>query len=1103
MNTIQRLFLLLSAFVFSLAVSSQSITIQGELSSNKEKLPFVSITVSGTNLGTTSDLDGRFRLDGLQENDELVFSFIGYTTKKIRIIDDTFLKVELEPETEQLEEVVITALGIVRQERKVGYSTEKVDAQTIEQSAAPNIISAMSGRAAGVQISNSDGVDGGSSRIVIRGNNNISENNQPLIVIDGVMMDNNQRVYEGESSTSSIGRGQDWGSALNNINPYDIETYNVLKGGAASALYGSRGANGVIEITTKKGKSQKGIGVSYTFSHKVSQAFRFRDVQNKYGAGGPISFTPAGFPVDEDGVELYPGVYGNDNLILNQDGASSSTAAEFGYYGSAVSWGPEMDGRLVRWWDGEMRPYSPQPDNISMFYRTGSTTTHNLAASGGNDKGTVRLSVTRNDHTPIIDNSNYAQTTVNLGSSIFVSDRVKINIATTYTDFSRLNTPILGEDPGSFSKGILYSWPRSYQGIDMANFQLPDGSRNQQENYPFFYVNPYLWWNFNNHNQWLDRNKFIASVALDYQINDWLKFNARSGLDFNLDRLTARHKPVNLFGIEEGYYSSSLFRDQSENHDFIFTAEKNSLFGDNLNVEFSVGGARWDKDYYGIQGNSGRWYYPNMYTMFNYTPYDIQNGQVVQTGNFYEVNESIIRRRTNSVYSFINFDYRDYLFVQLTGRNDWSSTLPAESNSYFYPSVSLSFIPSQAFSWDLGAMNFLKIRGGAAQTATDAEPYQTNFYYQTSFFAGNQVSSFPNAIPPIGLKPQRVNSYELGTNIGWYDNKLELDFTYYYMHSFDQIIRAPVPSSSGADFVYINEGVISNQGIEIILNAAPIHTRNITLKTGVNFSRNRNHVISLGDYADEYLMAEIWGLNGPAMILRAGDEFGTIYGYDHVYHDNGQAILNDAGTHYQITDNRVPIGNAAPDFIAGWNTSFRYKNFNLGMLIDTKWGGDIYAGSYVIGLQTGQSPETLIEREGGGLPYTDPDGTTSNIGVILPGVYADGTPNEQVVHYYYKYLPNAGGWGHFLSTPGIIENTWVKMRELSLSYTLPPGKYNRLDFFKNLQVSLVGRDLFYFYTTLPDNINPEGLSGVGNAQGFEWASYPSVRSIIFRVQANF
>jgi iron complex outermembrane receptor protein len=283
----------------------------------------------------------------------------------------------------------------------------------------------------------------------------------------------------------------------------------------------------------------------------------------------------------------------------------------------------------------------------------------------------------------------------------------------------------------------------------------------------------------------------------------------------------------------------------------------------------------------------------------------------------------------------------------------------------------------------------------------------------------------------------------------------------------------------------------------------PVQTPDFLLKAGVNFYRNRNHIVSLGGYSDTYLLADIWGLNGPAMELHEGSEYGTISGYDYVYDAKGNPILNDEGTEYLITDTRVPIGNASPKFNGGITSEISYKNLNISMLIDSKWGGDIYCGSYVIGLQTGQSPETLLERDGGGLPYTDPDGNVRNVGVILPGVYADGRVNDKVVHYLYKYMPNAGGWGKIISTPGVIENSWVKMREISLSYTLPKGILEKSKVFQSMSLSIVGRDLFYFYTTLPDKINPEGIMGSGNAQGFEWASFPGTRSFTLGVSVTF
>jgi hypothetical protein len=414
----------------------------------------------------------------------------------------------------------------------------------------------------------------------------------------------------------------------------------------------------------------------------------------------------------------------------------------------------------------------------------------------------------------------------------------------------------------------------------------------------------------------------------------------------------------------------------------------------------------------------------------------------------------------------------------------------------------VSYIASEALKFKKDWLSFCKIRGGAAQTATDADPYQTEFYYNTTLFGGQQSSAFPSTIPPVSLKPQRVNEYEIGSNLGFFNDRFTIDFTYYYKYCFDQIIGLSVPVSSGAPNVVINDGVLTNKGFEVILNATVLQKNNFHFKTGLNFSRNRNKVVSLGEANAPIPKADIWGDNGPKIQLYPGEDFGTIIGWDYKYKD-GKPIVSDDGTKYELTDAQVPIGNASPHFLAGWTTEFRYKNFTLHTLVDTKVGGDIYCGSYVIGLQTGQSPETLLERDGGGLPFTDANGNTSNTGVILPGVHEDGTPNTTVVSYYYKYMPNDGGWGHFLSKPGIIEDTWVKFREVTLSYDFPSKLMSKTKVFQELSLSFTARDLFYIYSSVPDHINPEGTLGAGDAQGFEWGSMPGVRSFSIGINAKF
>ncbi len=1094
--------------IISQLAFSQTVTISGKVTSEEDNkgIPGVTIVIKGTLKGTITDLDGFYTLPGVTPADTLKFSFIGFETREVGVGKQLTIDVLLSVSAMNLDEYVVAAFGVKRQKREIGYSTQRIEADVVIRSNPPNILNGMIGRAAGVQVSQGDGLEGSSTRIVIRGNNTLSGKNQPLIVVDNVPLEN----IPGQEN---VGRGIDWGNPIADINPLDIETYDVLKGGPSSALYGSRGANGVILITTKRGKKQEGIGVSFSYSYKWIHPYRFREMQNTYGAGGPISFTPPSFPMNGDTM-LYPGVYGTDNLIINQAGETRSTSEEFGYYGSAVSWGPKMNGERVKWWDGKMRAYSPEPDNYKSVFQDGSTQTYNIAASGGNDKGNLRVSITRQDNKAVISNSKFDRTTINLGAGLKISSKVVADLTLSYINYNRLNSPMLGESEESFSKGFLYSWPRSYKGIDRENYANPDGSQNPQEGYPFLYIKPTLWWDYYNNKTTLKRDKYIGSLTLTYDITPWLNIMGRAGRDFNLDQYTTQNKPIDALGIKNGYYANSLNRTYSDVFDVLLTANQEGFLNEKLDVKFTLGANRWDYYLYEIRGHSGTWYFPNRYTFDNYTSptyYTNAQGEVIVNnpgdipGNM-TPGESLVRERTNSVFAYMNLAWDDYLFLELTGRNDWSSTLPPESNSYFYPSVSVSFIASEAFKLKEKAkwLSLIKLRMGFANSATDTDPYMLDFNYNSGVFGGAQTASFPGVIPPYRLLPQQVNTWEVGVNLGVFDSRIDLDFTYYNKYCYSQILNnLPVPVSSGASGITINEGVITNTGFEIVLNTVPVQTRNFMIKSGINFSRNNNFVKSMGDYAEIYPLADIWGLNGPAMALREGDEYGTIYGYDYVYHENGKPIVNAEGTKYLITDTRVPIGNASPDFIAGWNTEFIYKGFRLAALIDTKWGGDIYCGSYVISLQTGQSPETLLEREGGGLPYTDPAGNTSNIGIILDGVFADGTPNGQVVHYYYKYLPNAGGWGKLLSTPGILENTWVKMREISLSYTLQNRLIDKLKIIRNLTFSVVGRDLFYIYTTLPDKINPEGVMGSGNAQGFEWASLPGTMSVTFGISATF
>ena len=1083
-------FLILS---FSNSAISQ-ISISGNLTDAANGDPLIGVSIfikDSQGVGTISDIDGNYQLQVPDQNAVLIFSFLGYEEQEVTVGEKTRIDLSLSESSQQLNEIVVTALGIKRQKREIGYSTESFDGEELTLSNAPNVVTALSGKSAGVQVTTGNGVDGGTTRFVIRGNNNIDANNQPLIVVDGVPLEN-------DPGLTNVGRGVDWGSAINNINPNDIEDMNILKGPTASALYGSRGANGVVLITTKRGRKQKGIGITYNVMHKIIQPYYYRDVQNVFGAGGPINLLEPTLPTNDEGVYIYP----RETHALNGP-MGRTTNESFGFYSTGVSWGPRMEGQQVLWWDGEMRSFDPQPDNLKLYFSNGNTTTHNLSFSGGGKMGTMRVSLTRTDHEAIIPNSNFDQTTVNLGSRLDISPKVHADISLSYINFNRLNSPTLGDDNNrSFGKGILYSWPRSYKGLERELNILPDGTRNDYGGqYPFDFSPPHLWWNTYNNNTELSRNKLIGALALTYDVTSWLNITGRMGTDFTLNQFESQNKPIDNLGILEGSYSNELRRDIVRNNEFLITTHKDNIFNSAINARLSFGGNQWSRNLYGLKGASGDWAIPWLYSFNNFD--DRLTVPITNESNDGDATRRF-EKKINSLFGFLNLSYKDFLFAEFSGRNDWTSSLPPGANSYFYPSASLSFIPTVAFDFNFDWLSFWKIRGAYAQTATDTDPYQVDFVYNIGNFGGLQTASLPKTIPPIALKPQQANSYEVGTTIGLFNDKINLDLTYYYIKSFDQILDSPLPASSGAQQIRINTGIMENKGIEAILNMTLIENRRFFWQMGINASRNRNYVVSLGDGAKLLELANIWGLNGPAIAVREGEEYGTIVGYDYVYHEGtGQPILSEDGSLYKISESRVPIGNASPKFIGGWTMRLGYKGLTLSTLVDTKWGGDIYAGSYVIGLQTGQSPETLKEREGGGLPFTDPNGNVSNSGVILPGVHEDGTPNNEVVHYYFKYIGNTGGWGRFISRPGIIENTWVKLREVALAYRLPEKISQKTNIFQDLTISLTGRDLFYLYTTLPDRINPEGANGAGNAQGLEWASYPGTRSFTIGVNASF
>lgn len=1114
-----RKILFIFAMCFALcnsAFAQQTVTgkVTGE---DGQGVPGATVVQQGTSNGTVTNFDGVYSLS-VPSDAVLVFSFVGMKAQEISVEGKSTINVKLEQLNIGLSEIVVTsALGFKRQKREQGFSTQKIDGADVTLAQAPSLVTGLAGKAAGVNVTVANGIEGGSQRIVIRGNNSITGNNQPLFIIDGIPVENSALVNE-----IGTGGGVDWGSTLNNINPYDIEEFNILKGPAAAALYGARGANGVVIINTKKGRMvENGIGVEYSINHRWNKVYKYQDMQNEYGFGGPpgaLWEIPKLYKNDA-GEYYYPIAWGGDRPVYGKIPGGYNSWDKFSWYGSAASWGARMEGQDVRWWDGEMRKYSPQPDNIKEFYREGYTTTHNIAFSGGGEMGNIRFSVTRTDNKAVVYNSDFEQTTANLGSNIKLSERLSAKISGTYTDYKRKNAPDVGGGGSTITKGNVYSYPRSMiASITREGYKNDDGSRNSLNGYPYGNIDKHMWWNIYEKNKELLRNQLLGSTELVLNATDWLDILGRVGVDYSTNELETRNSPTDVLGIKDGYYEHEMVKNYVQNFQAIATAHKKDIV-EGLDANLSVGAEKWYRRLYGMKAKSlNQFKNPYLYALNNYDG-DIRSNRIPEEERF--------EKEINSVYGFVNLSYKNFLFVDVTGRNDWSSTLPAENNSYFYPSVSTSFVFSDLIEmpeW----FSYGKLRVAYAKAATDAAPYQVTPTYKTGGWAGKSTASMPDKLPPVELMPQISETMDYGFEFELFESRLNADFTYYNTKTKNQILESPIPYSSGYNKVKINTGRLQNKGIELSLTGVIADSKDFGWTATLNAARNRNKLLALSEGAEEIALKDgsIWGNHhGVDMAVMVGEEYGVIRGKNKVYNEDGRPIVDlyyakgstteVIGAGYRPSKQAEIIGNAAPKLTGGLSNMIRYKNFSLSALVDFKWGGDIWCGDYATARMAGLSPETVKERNGGGLPYTYPSGETANHGVIIDGVIdvqdydanPDGAPiwkeNDQVVNYLWKYGRNGWSMGLFPQTDGIVENTWVKMREVALTWNIPTTITQKTKVFQGLSLSVIGRDLFYVYTTIPDNINPEGISGTNNAQGLMFGATPGQRSFGFSLRAIF
>lgn len=1110
MKKITQKLLLSTFFCFCVAISfAQQREITGTVKDNKgQPVANASVLVKGSNTGTATDASGHFAITANGSKPVLVISSVGYKNREFTVGKSNNLEIVIEPGEAELQEVVVTALGIKRSPRSLGYTVQEVGGTEVARSNTSNVAEALTGKVASLNVTSPNGIEGGSTKMVIDGNNSITGNNQPLIIVDGIPMNNDL-----SSSAQSASSPKDWGSPLNLLNAPDIESMSVLKGPAAAALYGGRGANGVIIITTKKGSNRKGLGVDYTFGYKSVQPYRYLKMQNEYGAGGMVSLNAPAYQTDADGKPMLTD--GWTQLFVDPVTGSGPYGVnswdQVSWPGSGSSWGPKLDGTMIKWWNGEQLPDNPQPDNLKLLYKNGMQATHTVSLSGGNDWGSIRVSYTRLDNTAVLPNTDYNQNTVNIGSSVKISKRVNLQVNTSYFVNVYHNAPQLGNnDASSWQKRLLYNVGRDYKGLDVQNYKNPDGTQNQLNGFPWIGNGGYVVWNIMENNEWQTRRKLLGSAQLNYEATDFLNFMFRAGIDANNNEDLIKNPPTDITGINGGKYGHGLGRDNTSDYVWMATLHKDNIASSSINAKFSVGGEAYQRKLYSISGSNNNWSLPNLYDFSTYN------------GNPSATSEATLENKLNSLYGLLDLSYKNILFLDITGRNDWSSTLPKDEQSYFFPSVSASFVFSDALKINPDVLSYGKLRMAWAQAAVPPDPYQVNFTYATSPFAGQLGTMLPGSLPAVHYKPQINTTQDVGLTLGFLHNRLNLDLRYYHGRTKNQILSSPLPISSGVSSVVVSQGELENSGYEYSLNAVVMDRNDFKWSVSFNGSHNSNRLLSLAPGATKVDLGSVWGdggAHGPAISVKVGDQFGTIYGYDYVYDSKtglplmiqgpfGKTEMN--GTLYQASPNPVPIGNANPKFIGGITNTFSFKNgLSIGFLVDTKLGGDVWSGTYATMMSQGQAPETLKERNGGGLPYTSPDGKTSNIGVILPGVFPDGTINDNVVHYYYKYMQN-GVWSSsgihgsdWLDKTSIFKDNYVKLREVTINYQIPQNFIQKTKIFQAATVSLVGRDLFYLYSSLPDNINPEGMNGVGNAQGIEFASLPSFRSLGFQIRLSF
>ncbi|MFS4417445.1 SusC/RagA family TonB-linked outer membrane protein [Maribacter sp. 2307ULW6-5] len=1016
---------------------AQQTTVSGTVTDGSGiPLPAVNIIEKGTTNGVSSDFDGNFSIN-VASNAVLTFSSLGYVTQDVPVENRSTLNVTLLEDEQMLDEVVVTALGIKKERKALGYAVQEIKGGDLLEARETNLVNAMSGKVSGLQVIRGSNGPASSSKIVLRGNNSLTGDNQPLIVVDGVPMDN----FTGSGNESYFNPSADLGNGLGDINPDDIESMSVLKGASAAALYGSRAGNGVILITTKTGRASKGLGITVSTSTGFQNVFLNPEFQNDFGQGDR----------------------GNYDVLANQ------------------SWGPKITGQIVEDWEGNPEQLRTH-NNLKNFYNGGLTRTYGLSFQQQVSDGTsIYSSLNYLNDEGNIPNANFERfnLTTRAVSNFGPDKRWTTDVKVSYISANARNRPIGGENINNVHRSII-SLPRT---LDLRDFRNPvDEFGTMRWFLETNSVNPY--WAAERNLNFDNRDRFMLNGSVKYQINDWVSAELRGGADMYTNNGEAKQFAGSPLS-PNGRYSLSKDTFIEENYLALLNGSKSDLWG-KVGLNFTVGAQLMSQRRDGISANAGELEVPDLFAL--------NNGINQAT-----VGQSFSQKKINSVFGSFGLDYDGILFVDVTGRNDWTTTLSPDNRSFFYPSINGSFVFSELFNANAeGWFNFGKLRASYATVGNDLAPYQL----QNVFFIGNDPNNNTTASTNSTLNnPDLVNelikSTEFGVEARFFNNRISLDAAYYKTNATNQLLSIPLDPLSGFNQRRVNAGDIENEGIEISLNADIFRNPNgFSWNTNVNYARNRNRINSLIDEVSQF---QLGGFDNLSVIAPVGGLYGEIFGTtfrrveDEASPDFGKLVVDGDGLPLAAEGNETSfLGHQQPDALLGWSNTFAYKNFSVGFLIDASIGGEIFSGTNRFLQRSGNAAITVV------------DGERNDF--IVDAVTSDGAggfrPNTVAVDpqdYWTAVANRSGNLG--IGEAFVYDATHVRVRNVSVNYVLP-AKWLDNTGIQRAKFGLSANNVWMIHSNL-NGVDPESVAATrSNATGFENLSPPTVRSLFFNVSLS-